>query len=627
VVFFENIFRSAFKSSELWYAPGHMGHIVNWYDAPSFPDWNGDGVLDVFTPMHTSPPRPNLEPGWDFGIASGDGDDFDHFVYRNASLLDYRDPDGSLRCDECIERSDFDLHGSAILDIDGDGFLDLFIVQGGAQGITDAVEMDPSYQRSFSRANMLFWGGLDENGDFRLVGGRNAAIDAGLGGWNGRGRFSYWADFNGDGALDVFFFQDRRRDDILAVGETWYNDHSRHFIEDPNMKEFARTGILYDADGDGYAEEFVLQRGHCYPQNTDTGTYLDERKEFCRSRPQSSQVIYKFNGEYMEIISEIYDVSMEEDVGREGESCIHGSWIDVNCHSYSSASGDFDGDQKADLVVTFGQEVLFYFSSNREEGQLPKLDEPDLIIEFDEQEIVIAGIRFVDFNLDGVQEFIVFDVLQTGRHQVYKFVEGSWIRETETMGALHNIRDLRASEAHLDTACDVDSSEEEDFDFIFRDRNFNVPCFGEWRAIPMGAAVVDLNNDGYFDVVIPDKYGLLGIYRNIPTVDNKYIAFQLKGVQCNEYGIGATLIFQASNMETNEFQFQEVNSYSHPTDKMGGQDNRVVFGLGPAGVPERLTVRWPIPVHAEQVVDLRNFSGEGAGTMVDPFIIVEDISE
>ena len=115
----------------------------------------------------------------------------------------------------------------------------------------------------------------------------------------------------------------------------------------------------------------------------------------------------------MEIISETYDVPMEEDLGRTG-GCEHGSWINGKCHATSSGSGDFDGDQKADLVIAFSHEVLFFFSSNREDGQLPNIDEPDFVLEFREEEMNIGGIRLVDFNLDGVQELILFDSYQTG---------------------------------------------------------------------------------------------------------------------------------------------------------------------------------------------------------------------
>ena len=149
-------------------------------------------VLDVFTPMHANPKRDNLDPAWDFGIASGSGDDFDHFVYRNASFLEYTDPDESTLCDWCEVRPDFDLHGAAILDIDGDGLLDLFIVSGGGQGHVTSTKVQNERER-FSRTNMLFWGSLDENGNFKLVGGRTVADEAGLGGWDGRTRYMNFA--------------------------------------------------------------------------------------------------------------------------------------------------------------------------------------------------------------------------------------------------------------------------------------------------------------------------------------------------------------------------------------------------------------------------------------------------
>ena len=52
------------------------------------------------------------------------------------------------------------------------------------------------------------------------------------------------------------------------------NQGSRKFVAEEVMMEYSRTALLHDADGDGYAEEFVLQRGACLPMVEDTSTYL-----------------------------------------------------------------------------------------------------------------------------------------------------------------------------------------------------------------------------------------------------------------------------------------------------------------------------------------------------------------
>ena len=72
-----------------------------------------------------------------------------------------------------------DAHGEQLMDLDGDGILDLFIVQGGNRG---ELVRNPKMQD-----NLLFFGEINDK-KLVLRGGRKQGFDAGLHGRNGRGR-------------------------------------------------------------------------------------------------------------------------------------------------------------------------------------------------------------------------------------------------------------------------------------------------------------------------------------------------------------------------------------------------------------------------------------------------------
>jgi len=450
-------------------------------------------------------------------------------------------------------------------------------------------------------------------------------------------RYTYFADFNADGLIDIFFFNDRRKDNENAVGRMMINQGSRKFIADPNVMEYARTALLHDADGDGYAEEFVVQRSACYPQrlgpDTDPrmdwmGPWPDERIEFCRSRPQGSTAVFKFVQNEIQLISESYWITIEEDTERSALFCAHGRFVNNVCHATSSASLDFDNDQKADLIIIFRKYMLLYLSSDRPNGELPLRDNYSLMKRWPET-CDALGIRVVDFDLDGKEEVLIV-CREPGTHVMFRIEDGKFEVQEEAVEFLNDENLTRTTEEQFNQVCSsyMDGTPEEDVSVCFDEICFDNECTEylglDWSKGTSGLAIVDLNNDGYMDIVLTQTDANMAILRNKPPdILNKYVAFVLHGTISNYYGIGATVLLEASNMETNRIQLREISSVQHVADKRGTKDDRIVFGLGVHGIPETLTIRWPAPHHSEQILDLRNWSGQGSGTMVDPYIVTE----
>ena len=113
-----------------------------------------------------------------------------------------------------------------------------------------------------------------------------------------------------------------------------------------------------------------------------------------------------------------------------------------------------------------------------------------------------------------------------------------------------------------------------------------------------GISVVDINNDGFMDIVVSYGFGYTRFYHNVPSLrsrNNRYISILLKGAKgvTNEYGIGSTItLYSKENNMSVSRQFKEVSSHLHSSDKYGNNDPRIMFGLGRRS-PTWIIVRWP----------------------------------
>lgn len=233
----------------------HSGQPYFHAGAPVFFDVNDDNKLDYFNPMHGHPKILNeFKNRMELGLGTLVGD--------RLSISDYseRFVCTDVDCDNTM----IDMHGSVVMDLNGDGISDIYISNGG--GGSNIVRDD----KSLNFDNWLFWGekqiDLESGKEITVFrGGREAARMANLDMQLGRGRFNYIFDANNDGLLDVFSAQDSRVSNKLRPGVLLVNQGNNSWKEDEGMKEYSRTMILTDADGDGYARELIINRAFCYP--------------------------------------------------------------------------------------------------------------------------------------------------------------------------------------------------------------------------------------------------------------------------------------------------------------------------------------------------------------------------
>jgi hypothetical protein len=234
---FDDVTKQVLRN-EWWFHYPRLGRPLRPENAPLFVDHNRDGVLDMAQFSHM------------LLLAES------HVDREGAAVPELVNAANRIN----LLGNNSDNHGSNIVDLDGDGVLDLLIAVGG--GLGGLLLEDKA---SDSTDNMLLWGENlfdveTEKNTTVFRGGKATAKAAGIEMRLARGRFNYVFDADGDGRLDIFFAVDRPRTNYLVPGVLMINQGNRTFKKDPLMSEYSKAMILTDVDGDGFANEFVITR-------------------------------------------------------------------------------------------------------------------------------------------------------------------------------------------------------------------------------------------------------------------------------------------------------------------------------------------------------------------------------
>jgi hypothetical protein len=106
------------------------------------------------------------------------------------------------------------------------------------------------------------------------------------------------------------------------------------------------------------------------------------------------------------------------------------------------------------------------------------------------------------------------------------------------------------------------------------------------KKVGRGAAFGDLDNDGDIDIVVNNLDDAPSLLICDSTGDHYWIAFELEGVKTNRDGIGAIIRLRAGDLE----QIQQVYQAG---GFLSGNDLRSHFGLGKHQVVDEVEIRWP----------------------------------
>lgn len=576
-----------------WYELRHQATVYYHFGAPLVTDYDGDGVLDVFTNNHHSAKQcddPKFR--WDFALGSIDTETgMVSYTDVAQDVFDFEvehDPDTGKEIGINCKRP-LDAHGFSLLDVTGDYKVDLLSVTGKDLGVGHGALWDAVFLEG-SKPKVP--GGLN-----RLVGGREKAAEVGLEMRNARGRGVFWADINNDGLLDLIPLNDIRMDERHVPGNLYLNQGNGTFKQDESFAEYAQTMVITDADGDGLAREVAFNRWKCLHDNKvrQKREYSKEWMDFCAGKQRGTNAIYAWNaalGAMEELTPKNSNVTEE---------------ATRKVLAMSMLTGDWDGDLLTDHLVMYRDRLEFWYSSMRN-GSLPLIGDPHEIVgewrdETGPDECQAESLRMADLDNDGIPELFIM-CNPNDNHRIYtqKYHGaglGGWIRvHGDLLGDLTSMG--RRLIDPTDMTCDPKTLPA----LVAEDKEYERMCDayndGSKHISPKGVTIADLDNDGFPEVMLAHHLSTVVYFKNMLKCkfpDNRFFAIKVVGKESNTHGIGAIVILEADGMgpyqNETHVQLRELSTASHASDRTGGIELRVVFGLGAAGEVTRVVVKWP----------------------------------
>lgn len=469
--------------------------------------------------------------------------------------------------------------GGAILDYDGDGFMDIYLVNSGPMPVlSDVPPETPRWPNRLFRNR--------GNGTFEEVAQR-----AGVEG-RGFGTTAASADYDNDGDADLL---------VVNFGELILYQNQGHGTF---QEVTAQAGLLsqgagisatfFDADGDGLLDLFVanylvydpavkLPPGSQAPypgplsyepelnilyRNRGDGTFEDV------SRPSGILVP---GHRAMSVTPLDYDRDGDQDLYISNDATPnlllandgHGRFQDaaLQCGvaynqmgeaagSMGASLGDCNGDGFPDLLVTrFGNASLYMNSS---QGLFEDRIVSSGILNVSAQYVGWGG-NFLDFDNDGDLDIFIAN------------------GDPHSMKGSPSLLLENSGQATYTNAAGKGGP--------FLQRLVNL----------RGCGVFDLDNNGHLDVVLTSLSGPAFLLRHQGNTPGHWLTLKLTGRRCNRDGFGARIRVTAGQ----KVFYAEARC---PTSYVFQHDPRLHFGLGHETKVDRIEVQWPKPSGQTQIL-------------------------
>jgi len=472
--------------------------------------------------------------------------------------------------------------GVALFDYNNDGLLDLYFTNGAR-----LPEMDKSDPRYFNRL-------YRNNGDGTFT---DVTEQAGV-----QGTFYSIgvaaADYDNDG-----------HQDICVVGangfQLFHNNGNGTFTDvtvaaglrrtHPELAHvFAAAAGWFDYDNDGRLDLLVTNYTTWTPE-TDKRCVMDAtRDEYCSPKVYKSveSRLYRNLGR-----GRFEDVTEASGIGK---ALGKGMGISI---------ADFTGNGLMDIFIANDTEANFLFINQGNGTFIESSVEYGVAYNMQGRSVSGMGSDAKDFDNDGWVDILYNDlkgeVFGIFRNEGGKsFSDETW---STKLGALtrglsgwsigffdynnDGWKDVYSANGDVDNLSE--SSKQHDIMFenaggkTFIDVNDKMGPDFSFIGYQRGSAFVDLNNDGFMDLVVTSLGEKPRILMNNALVKNHWMLFDLRGHKSNRDGIGAVIKVATATGRT---------LYNHVTTSVGfmsSSDRRAHFGLGAENKIDHVEIRWP----------------------------------
>jgi enediyne biosynthesis protein E4 len=476
--------------------------------------------------------------------------------------------------------------GVALLDYDGDGFLDVYFVNGAA--IPSLQKEGPQFK------NRLYHNNHD--GTFA-----DATERAGVGG-DGYDIGVAVGDYDNDGRPDIYTVGVTRNHLYHNNGDGTFSDVSDKagvsggIYNGKKMWSVAAAWVDYNNDGrlDLFVSNYVK-----WEVNKDPLCMMAKVRSYCSPDhyEELPNTLYRNNGD-----GTFTDVSQETGIGK-----YLGRGMGV-------AIADYDGDGFIDIFVANDGSRNLLFHNLGGKGFEEVGVAAGVAYTQDGRIVSGMGANFIDVNNDGrpdiwmtalpMQTFPLY--LSRGGGEFENVSERTGLAwQTLPMAGWSNAvvdldndgwKDLFAARSDvLDTIEQFSSRHFATPNVVlrnqgngkFKDVSATAGDAFQLPAVHRGSAVGDLDNDGRMDIVVAVVNGPAKIFHNVTQTSNHWILLQLRGSKSNRMGIGARIRLTGENGSK---QFNEVTT---SVGYASSSDSRVHFGLGASKMTKEIEIVWP----------------------------------
>lgn len=482
---------------------------------------------------------------------------------------------GNMRFEDITQAAGVTTHrwatGVAMVDIDSDGFLDIYVSISGPEWSTPA-----------ERANLLFV----NNGDhtFTEAAARYGIADSGF------TTHAVFLDYDRDGDLDLFLLNNSPRDfargqiashpaGIRGTTPDSYNQLYRNNGDASFTNVSRQAGILRDVgyglgvavadiNGDGWPDIYVsndITPNDVLYVNDRDGTFTDKSDRWLKHTSFAGMGvdIADFNNDGRPDILQA-DMMPQALPARKRMSgfLTYGNLMELRSRGFRI---DYDVNAlQLNNGVTNDGDVIFSEISR------------------------MAGVAYTDwswsalfgdFDNDGYKDVFITNGYPKAVNDLdYQMAVFGAQRAGNTQRALELLRNLHSYEV-------PNYLFRNDGDLTFTDRS---QAWGmDQPGFSYGAAYADLNDDGKLDLVVSNIDAPASIHENVePAGDSHYLQIVLRGDAPNLRGIGSTLAVVAGGR-------QQYIYHTPYRGYMSTMDDRVHFGVGTATRVDTLEVTWP----------------------------------